>query len=157
VGVLILGISGIPLGSPETKWHLGVGHMARHKVYYKGEGGGFPPSSGHGESCESVYTYDSSVHQRCFNYALSNLLFGLCRSVWVNKLFINRLSPHLETPTHASTPKMLRAKEHTPTPLPFVVFIFGLAVGSSRSLGVCQMSFEKLRWIAKVNSQFGCN
>jgi hypothetical protein len=35
-------ISGLPLGSPETKWHLGVGPMARHKVYYKGEGGGFP-------------------------------------------------------------------------------------------------------------------
>jgi hypothetical protein len=29
-------------GSPETKCHLGVGLMARHKVYYKGEGGGFP-------------------------------------------------------------------------------------------------------------------
>jgi hypothetical protein len=26
----------------ETKWHLGAGPMARHKVYYKGEGGGFP-------------------------------------------------------------------------------------------------------------------
>jgi hypothetical protein len=29
-------------GSPGTKWHLGVGPVARHKVYYKGEGGGFP-------------------------------------------------------------------------------------------------------------------
>jgi hypothetical protein len=29
-------------GSPETKWHLGVGHVTMHKVYYKGEGGGFP-------------------------------------------------------------------------------------------------------------------
>jgi hypothetical protein len=25
-----------------TKWHLGAGPVARHKVYYKGEGGGFP-------------------------------------------------------------------------------------------------------------------
>jgi len=40
--VPILGISGLPLGSPRTKWHLGVGPMARHRVYYKGEGGGFP-------------------------------------------------------------------------------------------------------------------
>jgi hypothetical protein len=24
-----------------TKWHLGVGPMARHKEYYKEEGGGF--------------------------------------------------------------------------------------------------------------------
>jgi hypothetical protein len=42
VGVLILGISGLPLGSLGKKWHLGVGPMARHKEYYKGEGGGFP-------------------------------------------------------------------------------------------------------------------
>jgi len=28
--------------SPWTKWHLGAGLVAMHKVYYKGEGGGFP-------------------------------------------------------------------------------------------------------------------
>jgi len=38
--VLIVGIS--RLGNLGTKWHLGVGHVARHRVYYKGEGGGFP-------------------------------------------------------------------------------------------------------------------
>jgi hypothetical protein len=38
----IVKISGLPLGSPETKWHLGASHVAMHKVYYKGEGGGFP-------------------------------------------------------------------------------------------------------------------
>jgi hypothetical protein len=32
----------LPLGSPGTKWHLGVGPVAKHRVYYKGEGGGFP-------------------------------------------------------------------------------------------------------------------
>jgi hypothetical protein len=37
-----LGISGLPLGSLGTKWHLGADPMARHKVYYKGEGDGFP-------------------------------------------------------------------------------------------------------------------
>ncbi len=37
-----LGISGLPFGSPGTKCHLDVGLMERHKVYYKGEGGGFP-------------------------------------------------------------------------------------------------------------------
>jgi hypothetical protein len=29
-------------GSPVTKWHLGAGPMAKHKEYYKVEGGGFP-------------------------------------------------------------------------------------------------------------------
>jgi hypothetical protein len=42
VGVPILGISGLPLGNPRTKCHLGAGPMARHRIYYKGEGGGFP-------------------------------------------------------------------------------------------------------------------
>ncbi len=37
-----MAISGLPLGSPETKSHLDVGLMERHKLYYKGEGGGFP-------------------------------------------------------------------------------------------------------------------
>jgi hypothetical protein len=40
--VLTLGISGLPFGSPKTKCHLGVGPMAKHRIYYKGEGGGFP-------------------------------------------------------------------------------------------------------------------
>jgi hypothetical protein len=42
VGVPTLGILGLPLGSPGTKWHLDIGLVAKHKVYYKGEGGGFP-------------------------------------------------------------------------------------------------------------------
>jgi hypothetical protein len=42
VGVSTLGISGPPFGSLGTKCHLDVGFMERHKVYYKGEGGGFP-------------------------------------------------------------------------------------------------------------------
>jgi hypothetical protein len=38
----VVGISGLPFGNLGTKCHLGVGRVARHKVYYKGEGGGFP-------------------------------------------------------------------------------------------------------------------
>jgi len=37
-----VGISGLPLGSPGTKWHLGISPVAKKKKYYKGEGGGFP-------------------------------------------------------------------------------------------------------------------
>jgi len=44
VGVPVVRISGLSLGSLGTKWHLGAGPMARHIVYYKGEGGGFPKS-----------------------------------------------------------------------------------------------------------------
>jgi hypothetical protein len=41
-GVLILGISKLPLENPRTKCHLGAGLMAMHRIYYKQEGGGFP-------------------------------------------------------------------------------------------------------------------
>jgi hypothetical protein len=37
VGVSILGILGLPLGSPKTKWDLGARPMTRHKEYYKGK------------------------------------------------------------------------------------------------------------------------
>jgi hypothetical protein len=37
-----LGILGLPLGSPGTKCHLDVDFVAKHRVYYKWEGGGFP-------------------------------------------------------------------------------------------------------------------
>jgi hypothetical protein len=45
VGVLtlgILGLSGLPLGNPKTKWHLGASLVSMHNAYYKKEGGGFP-------------------------------------------------------------------------------------------------------------------
>ncbi len=41
-GCPTLANSGFPLESPWTKCHLDVGLVERHKVYYKGEGGGFP-------------------------------------------------------------------------------------------------------------------
>jgi hypothetical protein len=41
-GDLVVRISRLPLESPRTKCHLDVSPMAAHKVYYKGEGGGFP-------------------------------------------------------------------------------------------------------------------
>jgi hypothetical protein len=31
-----------PIWSPGTKCHLDADFMAKHRVYYKGEGGGFP-------------------------------------------------------------------------------------------------------------------
>ncbi len=40
--VPVVGILGLPLGNPGTKNHLNVAPVERRKVYYKGEGGGFP-------------------------------------------------------------------------------------------------------------------
>ncbi len=41
VGVLVVGISGLPVENLETKSHLDVAPMERRRVYYMGEGGGF--------------------------------------------------------------------------------------------------------------------
>jgi len=35
-------VSGLLFGSPGTKNHSDVGAMERHRIYYMGEGGGFP-------------------------------------------------------------------------------------------------------------------
>jgi hypothetical protein len=37
-----MAISGLYLGSPETKSHSDVSVTRRHREYYMGEGGGFP-------------------------------------------------------------------------------------------------------------------
>ncbi len=40
--VPIVGILGLPFGRLGRKLHLGAGPVAKHRVYYKREGGGFP-------------------------------------------------------------------------------------------------------------------
>jgi len=42
VGVPFGAISGLPLGSPGKNSHLHVASVESYRVYYKGEGGGFP-------------------------------------------------------------------------------------------------------------------
>ncbi len=76
-----------------------------------------------------------SMHQKCSNYALTNLLFGLCRSVWIIDLLIICPNPHTKALACPFTSKMLRAKEYTPTPYPFIVFTFGLAIESIKEFG----------------------
>ncbi len=62
-------------------------------------------------SC-SMFAHGSFVHQKCSNYELTNLLFDLCRSVWIIDLLVSLPSPHPKAPTRPSTPKVLWAKEH---------------------------------------------
>jgi hypothetical protein len=78
-------ISGLPLGSPRTKSHLDVAPVERRKVYYKGEGGGFPQVlvvvSLMCPSCPWL-VLAPKVLQLCTNH----FVLVLCRSVWVSKL-----------------------------------------------------------------------
>jgi hypothetical protein len=57
---------------------------------------------------------------KCSSYALTNLLFGLCRSVWIIDA-CHSPSPHPRALACPSTPKVLRTKECAPTPYSFVV------------------------------------
>jgi len=94
-----------------------------------------------GESCEFVFAHGSYVHQKCSNYALTNLLFGLCRSMWVIDLLVTLPSPYPRAPTHPFTLKMLRAKERTLTPHSSIVFTLDSHLNLLRSLGVCHLSY----------------
>jgi len=113
--------------------------MARHKKYYKGGRWWLTLSLGCGEFCEFMFTCASSVHQRCFNYALTNMLFGLCRSMSIIDLLVNLLSPHPRAQAHLSTLEVLQMRKCAlipfPFPFPFVVVTFGLVVESIKKLG----------------------
>jgi len=103
IGVPTLAISGLPLGSPRTKCHLDVGLVERHKVYYKGEGGGFP----------QVRVVVSLVCPCCpwlilapkvFQLRINHYVWVLCTPVWVNEtcqLFLVR-SHSSSTPLYPS-------------------------------------------------------
>jgi len=76
LGVSIFKILGLPTWESREKWHLDATPMVNHRKYYKGKGGGFPQVRA---MVGFVSPCGSSMHQKCFNYALTNLLFGLCR------------------------------------------------------------------------------
>jgi hypothetical protein len=93
-----------------------------------------PPSPGCGESCESMFTCGSFEHQKCYSYALTNLLFGLCMFAWVIDLLITLPNPILEL-QHAPLALKCYELRSALTLSPSIVFTFGLAVESIKELG----------------------
>ncbi len=87
-----------------------------------------------------IRVYPRLVHAaKCSNYALTNLLFGLCRSVWISELLVNLPSPILEF-QHA----LLPPKCYEPRSAPQLLFLLlssplDSQLNPSRSLGVHQM------------------
>jgi hypothetical protein len=97
-----LGISGLPLGSFETKWHLGAGPVVGTKYTIRGNVVASPKSGSWWVLW--IHACPWIVHAlKCSKYALTNLLFGSCRSVWVIKFLVNLLNPILEL-QHAPLP-----------------------------------------------------
>ncbi len=72
-GVPIVGISGLPLGSPETKSHLNVAPVESFRVYYMGEGGGFP----------QVWAVVSLMCPTCPWFVLAPKVLQLCTNHFV--------------------------------------------------------------------------
>ncbi len=88
-----------------------------------------------GETWKSMFVCGSSMHQKCSNYALTNLLFGLCKFVWIIDPLVTLLSPYLGALAHPSTFEMLRIRERIPTPCLSIIFTFRHAIESIKVFG----------------------
>jgi len=95
-----------------------------------------PLNPGHGESCEFVFVHGSSMYQKCSNYVLTNLLFGLCRSTWISHPLTIRPNPHPGVLAHPFTPKVLWVRERALIFYPSIVFTLDSHFSLSRSLRV---------------------
>jgi hypothetical protein len=80
------------------------------------------------------------------NYALTNLLFGLCRSVWIIDWLITLPSAHPKALARPSTPKMIWTRECALAFYPSVVFTLDSHLSLSKSLGVRQMVCPSSCW-----------
>jgi hypothetical protein len=86
---------------------------------------------------------------KCSNYALTNLLFGLCRSMWVNNFLVNVFNPIPEL-QHALLPPKCYEPGNAPQLLLLPVFSpLDLKLSPSRSLGVHQSICIKF-WTMKI-------
>jgi len=70
---------------------------------------------------------------KCSNYALTNLLFGLCKFMWVIQLLVNLPSP-IPKLQHALLPPKCYKPKSVPQFLLLPLFTFGLIVESIKGL-----------------------
>jgi len=88
-----------------------------------------------GESCKSMFAHGSSMHQKCSNYALTNLLFNLCKSMWIIDPLVTHFNPHPGTLARPSTPKVLQARDRTLIIYTYIFFHLGFIIESIEKLG----------------------
>jgi hypothetical protein len=133
-------ILGLLLRSPGTKSHLDVAFVEKHRVYYKGEGGGFPQVRAVVSlvcpGCPWL-VLAPKVLQLCTNH----LVLVLCRSLWVNKTCQFFLVPSQSSNTPLYPFIVLWARERALTPCPPAVFSLGLTFESRKELGVRQNAY----------------
>jgi hypothetical protein len=142
VGVSTLGISGLPnTWESWNKMTFGCWSHAKHKVYYKGEGGDFPKFGSWWVLWVRVCPWLVCA-SKCSNYALTNLLFGLCKFVWASELFITLPSP---IPEFQHTPLPPKCYELRSVPQLFLLPLFSpldLQLSPSRNLGLRHTIFQ---------------
>jgi hypothetical protein len=137
MGVPNLRISGLPLGSLRTKSHLDVAPVKRHKVHYKGEGGGFP----------QVWAMVSLVNPSCLWLVLAPKVLQLCTNHLVLVLCNWSLSilpspiPELQ---HAPLPFQSVVSQGTcPDSLFFHYFLFGTHIWVPQGVGSASAKTSK--------------
>jgi hypothetical protein len=84
-----------------------------------------------------MHAHGLFMHQKCSNHTLTNLLFGLCRFVWIIDLFIIHPSPHSGALASLLPPKVLWVREQTLIPS-LVICIFRLIFEFFKNCGVHQ-------------------
>jgi hypothetical protein len=134
-GVPFGAISGLPLGSPGKNSHLDVGSVESQRVYYKGEGGGFPQVRAVVSfvcPCCPWFVLAPRVLQLCTNH----FVWVVCRLVWVIKacqLFL--------VPSRSSNPPLYPSKGYELGNmlqlLLFRFFLLGFTFEPFKELGVC--------------------
>jgi hypothetical protein len=130
MGVPTWAISGLPLGSPEIKSHLDVGPVERCRVYYKGEGGGFPQVRAV-VSLVCLYCPWWVLTPKMFQLHTNHLVWVLCRPMWVSEVCQLFLVPSWSSSMPFLPLKVLWAKECAPTPS--IVFYLDSHLSLSRS------------------------
>jgi hypothetical protein len=145
--------------------HLGVmGQKAiwmwppveRRKIYYKGEGGGFPQVQAvvslMSPSCPWL-VLTPKVLQLCTNH----LVLLLCRFVWVIEACQFFLVPSWSSSTALYPSKVPWIKERAPTPYFFDVFSLGSHLSPSRSWERVMMCGSKKSSITLILLKWGMN
>jgi len=114
------------------KMLIGCGPVGNHRMYYKGEGGGFP----------QVWFVVSLVSLSCLWLVLApkvlqlctnHFVLVLCRPMWVSEACQFFLIPSRSSSTPLYPSKVLRARERAPTPCSSAVFVWESHLSPSRS------------------------
>jgi len=134
IGFPISRILKLPTWESWDKMTFGCSLMVNHKEYYKGEATKFGPWWVLRVRVCLWFVHD----QKCSNYALTNLLFSFCKSVWMVDLIVTHSTPHPKALACPYYPfEMLRVKEHPSTLFSPLFSFLNTHLSLLKSLGVC--------------------